>query len=84
MRESMDRNAYWAAYNQASTELNKIVSEVERLRVRRERIEKLVEVLNSRFGFEAHLSKEKFAQTTELEGFSVRTRLVVVETKSRA
>ena len=83
MKESTDRNAYLAAYNQASNELNHIASEEERLRRRRERIENLVEVLNRRFGFEASLSKEKFMKTTELPGLSIRTRLVVVETRSK-
>ena len=84
MKESMDQDAYWAAYNEASSELDRIENEVERLRVRRERVEKLVEVLKRRFGYDAKVSKVRFVQTSELPGLSIRTKLVVVETKSRA
>lgn len=84
MKKSTDQDAYRAAYNEASSELHKIVSEVERLQVRRRRVEKLVDVLNRRFGFEAQLSKEQFVQTSELPGLSIRTKLVVIETRSRA
>jgi hypothetical protein len=81
--ESMNRDAYRDAYNEAWSELHKIVSEVESLKLRRERVEKLVQVLNQRFGFEAQLSKEKFVRTTMLPGLSLRTRLVVVEARSK-
>ena len=46
MRQDTPRDAYRDAYNEAYSELRKIFGEVERLRIRRDRVAKLVEVLN--------------------------------------
>ncbi len=51
MKRDREKEAYQAAYNEAASELRKIFGEVERLRIRREHVAKLVEVLNWRFGF---------------------------------
>jgi hypothetical protein len=81
MRNDLPRDAYWDAFNEASSELQKIFGEVERLRVRQDRVKKLVEVLNKRFGFHAHIAQDPITWASEYEGLSVSTRINVVQTK---
>jgi hypothetical protein len=80
MRDEMPEDAYRDAYNEASSELQKIFGEVERLRIRRERVAKLVEVLNNRFGFRAHLADDPLTWRSQYEGLTVATRIEIVPT----
>ena len=80
MRKEMTGDAYREAYNEASTELQKIFGEVERLRIRRERVAKLVEVLNKRFGFQAELAEGPMIWRSQYEGLTVATRIAIVQT----
>lgn len=78
MKRDREKEAYQAAYNEAASELRKIFGEVERLRIRREHVAKLVEVLNRRFGFEGELALDPQTWQSRFEGVSVVTRLNVV------
>lgn len=78
MKRDGQRNAYQAAYNEAATELRKIFGEVERLRIRREHVAKLVEVLNRRFGFDEEFGLDPLTWQSRFEGVSVVTRLNVI------
>ena len=85
MRKEMTGDAYREAYNEASTELQKIFGEVERLRIRRERVAKLVEVLNKRFDFQAQLTgdlviEDPMTWRSQHEGLTVATRIAIVQT----
>jgi hypothetical protein len=79
MRQDTPRDAYRDAYNEASSELQKIFSEAERLRIRRDRVAKLVEVLNKRFGFRAHIATSAMTWKTQMEGISVVTQITSVQ-----
>ena len=80
MRQESPRDAYRDAYNEASSELQKIFSEAEQLRVRRDRVARLVEVLNKRFGFRAHIATTSMTWKTQVDGFSVVTQIASVQT----
>lgn len=78
MRKNRQKDAYQAAYNEAASELRKIFGEVERLRIRREHVAKLVEVLNRRFGFQEELGLNALTWQSRFEGVSVVTRVAVI------
>ncbi len=78
MKRDREKEAYQAAYNEAASELRKIFGEVERLRIRREHVAKLVEVLNRRFGFDGELAPDPLTWQSRFEGVSVVTRVNVV------
>ena len=78
MKKDGQRDAYQAAYNEAASELRKIFGEVERLRIRREHVTKLVEVLNRRFGFDVDLGLDPLTWQSRFEGVSVVTHVSVV------
>ena len=77
------QDAYRAAYNEATSELRKIFGEVERLRIRREHVARLVDVLNRKFGFHAEVAGDQLRWTSEEPGFSVITVLSTVRMKSK-
>ena len=80
MKPDMSRDAYRDAYNEAHSELRKIFGEVERLRIRRDRVAKLVEVLNKRFGFQAQASTSSMSWESQVEGLTLVTRVCSVQT----
>jgi hypothetical protein len=82
MEKPEPSKAYRAAYDTASSELRKIFAEAERLLDRHDRVANLVDVLNRRFGFEAHVAADHIAEKTEQPGFSVVTRITVVQTEA--
>jgi hypothetical protein len=82
MKKDGQRDAYQAAYNEAASELRKIFGEVERLRIRREHVAKLVEVLNRRFGFHEDLGLDPLTWQSRFEGFSVATRITVIQAEA--
>lgn len=84
MSHNVQPDPYREALNEASTELNKIQNEAERLRVRRHRVAKLVEALNQRFGYDARLVADRFMRTSQLPGLSVTTRFAVVKVTRKA
>ncbi len=77
MKRDGQRDAYQAAYNEAASELRKIFGEAERLRIRREHVAKLVEVLNRRFGFDGEFGLDALTWQSRFEGVSVVTRVNV-------
>jgi hypothetical protein len=80
MRQDTPRDAYRDAYNEAYSELRKIFGEVERLRIRRDRVAKLVEVLNKRFGFQAQIAMNSMTWESQVDGLSVVTHVASVLT----
>jgi hypothetical protein len=80
MKNDLPRDAYRKAYREASSELEKIFGEVERLQIRRDRVAKLIEVLNRRFGFHAKLAQEPITLRSQHDGLTVATRLTIVKT----
>ncbi len=80
MRQDTPRDAYRDAYNEAYSELRKIFGEVERLRIRRDRVAKLVEVLNKRFGFQAQIATNSMTWESQEDGLSVVTHVTSVLT----
>ncbi|MGB6192494.1 MAG: hypothetical protein WBF42_08510 [Terracidiphilus sp.] len=78
MKRDGQKDAYQAAYNEAASELRKIFGEVERLRIRREHVAKLVEVLNRRFGFDEGFGLDPLIWQSRFEGVSVVTRVNVI------
>jgi hypothetical protein len=80
MRQDTPRDAYRNAYNEAYSELRKIFGEVERLRIRRDRVAKLVEVLNKRFGFQAQIATNSMTWESQVDGLSVITHVTSVLT----
>jgi hypothetical protein len=78
MKRDREKEAYQAAYNEAASELRKIFGEVERLRIRREHVAKLVEVLNRRYGFDEGFGLDPLTWQSRFEGVSVVTRVNVV------
>jgi hypothetical protein len=84
MKNDLPKDAYRDAYKQASSDLQKIFGEVERLQIRKDRVAKLIEVLNRRFGFQAKLALEPITIRSEQEGLKVATRLTIVQTRPQA
>jgi hypothetical protein len=80
MRQESPRDAYRDAFNEAYSELRKIFGEVERLRIRRDRVAKLVEVLNKRFGFQTQIAVNSMTWESQVEGLSVVTHVASVLT----
>ena len=83
MKRQAHKEAYRAAFDEASSELRKIFGEADRLLLRRDQVAKLMEVLNRRFGFEAHVAVDHMTLKSHQPGFTAETHLAVVETKRR-
>lgn len=73
------RNNYRTAYDEASTELRRILGEFERLSVQRERIEELMRALRPAIGADAHGTWAPRQKTSYRPGLTLTTRVVVVE-----
>lgn len=74
----MPGDAYRDAFNEASSELQEIFGQVERLRVRRDKVARLVDVLDRRFGFKAQHAEDPITWRSRHEGLTVATRMTIV------
>jgi hypothetical protein len=63
----MRQDVYRVAYDEANAELNEILGRFEQLKLRKDRIEKVVEVLKPLVGIEAQVAAEESAAQPESE-----------------
>ena len=79
MRENVHKDVYRFAYDEASTELRKILKAFEQLCAQKNRVEKLMEVLKPELGMaEAADGDNHVKRTTHLPYCTVVTRLTVL------
>ena len=79
MRENVHKDVYRFAYDEASSELRKILKSFEQLCAQKNRVEKLMEVLKPEIGMpEQADDKQHVKRTTHLPYCTVVTRLTVL------
>ena len=79
MRENVHKDVYRFAYDEASSELRKILNAFEQLCAQKNRVEKLMEALKPQAGLTAETEGEKqVKRTTHLPYCTVVTRLTVL------
>jgi hypothetical protein len=79
MRENVRKDVYRFAYDEASTELRKILKAFEQLCAQKNRVEKLMEVLKPEVGVAEEIEENKqIKKTTHLPYCTVVTRLTVL------
>ncbi len=79
MRENVHKDVYRFAYDEASTELRKILKSFEQLCAQKNRVEKLIEVLKPEVGLpDAPDDGKVVKRTTHLPYCTVVTRLTVL------
>lgn len=79
MRENVHKDVYRFAYDEASSELRKILNAFEQLCAQKNRVEKLMEVLKPELGMqEQERGDGHVKRTTHLPYCTVVTRLTVV------
>ncbi len=70
-----------AAFAEASLELKNLFGKIEKLNMRKDRIEQVVKVLGRKIGAAEVVPTLKVRQKTHLPGLTVVTRLTVFENK---
>lgn len=79
MRENVHKDVYRFAYDEASTELRKILKSFEQLCAQKNKVEKLIEVLKPEVGLPESVDDGKLVKrTTHLPYCTVVTRLTVL------
>jgi hypothetical protein len=79
MRENVHKDVYRFAYDEASTELRKILKAFEQLCAQKNRVEKLMEVLKPELGMQELANDDNHVKrTTHLPYCTVVTRLTVL------
>ena len=79
MRENVHKDVYRFAYDEASSELRKILWAFEQLCAQKNRVEKLMEVLKPQVGgLESAEEGKQLKRTTHLPYCTVVTRLTVL------
>ncbi len=79
MRENVHKDVYRFAYDEASTELRKILKAFEQLCAQKNRVEKLMEVLKPELGMQELANDDHHVKrTTHLPYCTVVTRLTVL------
>ena len=79
MRENVHKDVYRFAYDEASTELRKILKAFEQLCAQKNRVEKLMEVLKPEIGMpDPEGNESQVKRTTHLPYCTVVTRLTVL------
>lgn len=79
MRENVHKDVYRFAYDEASSELRKILNAFEQLCAQKNRVEKLMEALKPGAGLPAEAEGEKHVKrTTHLPHCTIVTRLTVL------
>jgi hypothetical protein len=77
MRENVHKDVYRFAYDEASSELRKILKAFEQLCAQKNRVEKLMEVLKPEMGL-TEADEKHVKRTTHLPHCTVVTRLTVL------
>lgn len=78
MRDEAQNNAFRTAYDKASSELLKITQEFEQLRLQREQVEKVVNVLKPAVGLDANPGTGHQTPAAQRKGFTVLTHISIV------
>jgi hypothetical protein len=78
MRENVHKDIYRFAYDEASSELRKILKAFEQLCAQKNRVEKLMEVLKPEAGVSQVEDERHVKRTTHLPNCTVVTRLTVL------
>ena len=79
MKENVHKDVYRFAYDEASSELRKILRAFEQLCAQKNRVEKLMEVLKPQVGLPEEADEPKqVKRTTHLPYCTVVTRLTVL------
>ena len=78
MRENVHKDVYRFAYDEASSELRKILRSFEQLCAQKNRVEKLMEVLKPEVGLPSDVDGKQMKQITHLPYCTVVTRLTVL------
>lgn len=78
MRENVHKDVYRFAYDEASSELRKILKAFEQLCAQKNRVEKLMEVLKPEVGLPEADDDHHVKRTTHLPHCTVVTRLTVL------
>jgi hypothetical protein len=79
MRENVHKDVYRFAYDEASSELRKILRSFEQLCAQKNRVEKLMEVLKPEIGMAEQVEEGNHVKrTTHLPYCTVVTRLTVL------
>ena len=79
MRENVHKDIYRFAYDEASSELRKILQSFEQLCAQKTRVEKLIEVLKPQVGLPEEAEDGKHVKrTTHLPYCTIVTRLTVL------
>ena len=78
MQENVHKDVYRFAYDEASSELRKILRAFEQLCAQKNRVEKLIEVLKPEVGLEEAEDGKQMKRTTHLPYCTVVTRLTVL------
>lgn len=78
MRENVHKDIYRFAYDEASSELRKILKAFEQLCAQKNRVEKLMEVLKPEVGLTEMENEGQVKRTTHLPNCTVVTRLTVL------
>jgi hypothetical protein len=84
MMNTNTREAYRAAFDEASLELKQIFGRIEQLRMRKRQIEKVVEVLGRKIGVGETMAPVEVRRKTHLAGLTVVTRLTAVQSNQEA
>lgn len=78
MRENVHKDIYRFAYDEASSELRKILKAFEQLCAQKSRVEKLMEVLKPEVGVHESNDGKQVKRTSHLPHCTVVTRLTVL------
>lgn len=78
MKENVHKDVYRFAYDEASSELRKILKAFEQLCAQKDRVEKLMEVLKPEVGLPEGDDDKHVKRTTHLPHCTVVTRLTVM------
>jgi hypothetical protein len=84
MNNTKTKEAYRAAFDEASTELKQIFGRIEQLRMRKARIEKVMDVLGRKIGVVEPVMPVEVRCKTHRVGLSVVTRLTAVASSQEA
>lgn len=78
MMNTKTKEAYRAAFDEASLELKQIFGRIEQLRMRKARIEKVMQVLGRKIGVVEAVTPVEVRRKTHLKGLTVVTRLTAI------
>ncbi|MGA8730116.1 MAG: hypothetical protein WB608_15290 [Terracidiphilus sp.] len=84
MNNDTQGNPFKAAYDEASSELTKVIREFEQLRLQREHVEKVVKVLKPAAGLDEVADMGRETPADQRSGFTVLTHISVVRLTRKA